>query len=346
MKLRSIRCLVMICVALTLGGASAAEPDSANRANTQPKKRSFRFVYGATITGLEPGAQARLWLPLATNSHWQKVRRTTTQVPGEPRETLERRFGNALLYTEASADARGEIPLRIVYEIERAEFLPGEDAPNVEKNGAFLQGSQKVPVDGTLRQRLLAKTTLPRETIAVGRALYDVVNRQMRYDKPEGKPWGRGDALWACGSGFGNCTDFHSVFIGLCRDLRIPAKFEIGFPIPNDASRGEIDGYHCWAMFADGDRWVAVDISEADKHPEMTDYYFGRLTPDRVGFTTGRDLQLDPPQQASPVNFLVYPYVEVDGKQHTEFKKQFRFEDLKHEPRTQSDSDSQQEVYE
>src|SRR3712207_7840796 len=40
--------------------------------------------------------------------------------------------------------------------------------------------------------------------------------------------------------------------------------------------------YHCWAAFAPAGRgWVPVDISEADKHPEMTDYYFGNLTADR-----------------------------------------------------------------
>ncbi len=59
---------------------------------------------------------------------------------------------------------------------------------------------------------------------------------------------------------------------------------------------------------------MPVDISEADKHPGMKDYYFGNLTEDRVGFTFGRDINLVPKQNGDPLNFFVYPYVEVDGK--------------------------------
>jgi hypothetical protein len=36
--------------------------------------------------------------------------------------------------------------------------------------------------------------------------------------------------------------------------------------------------------------WVPVDISEANRNPELKEYYFGNLTEDRVRFTTGRDI--------------------------------------------------------
>ena len=60
--------------------------------------------------------------------------------------------------------------------------------------------------------------------------------------------------------------------------------------------------------------WVPVDISEADKHPQLKEYYFGNLTENRVTFITGRDIELVPKQDGNPLNFFVYPYVEVDGK--------------------------------
>jgi hypothetical protein len=68
-----------------------------------------------------------------------------------------------------------------------------------------------------------------------------------------------------------------------------------------------------------------VDISEANKHPEMRDYYFGNLTEDRVAFSTGRDLTLVPKQDGGPVNFFIYPYVEVDGKVWPQNKIQKKF---------------------
>ncbi len=70
-----------------------------------------------------------------------------------------------------------------------------------------------------------------------------------------------------------------------------------------------------------------VDISEANKNPQMSDYYFGKLTANRVLFSIGRDLQWTPPPAAETVSFHVYPYVEVDGKPHSSFVKKFRYED-------------------
>jgi hypothetical protein len=105
----------------------------------------------------------------------------------------------------------------------------------------------------------------------------------------------------------------------------MPAKFEIGFGLPKD-KEGSVGGYHCWAWFKPkGKDWVAVDISEANKAPEMARYYFGNLTPDRVAFSTGRDLELVPQQDGGPVNFLIYPYVEVGGKEHDPKKQERKF---------------------
>ena len=68
-----------------------------------------------------------------------------------------------------------------------------------------------------------------------------------------------------------------------------------------------------------------MDISEADKHPEMKEYYFGNLTEDRVTFSVGRDVDLQPKQAGPPLNFFVYPYVEVDGKPLPKEQIQLRF---------------------
>jgi hypothetical protein len=63
-----------------------------------------------------------------------------------------------------------------------------------------------------------------------------------------------------------------------------------------------------------------VDISEANKNPKMKEYYFGNLSENRVTFSVGRDLVLVPKQDGRPLNFFIYPYVEVDGKEWAEDK--------------------------
>ena len=290
--------------------------------------RRFRFVYGATVTGLEPDTEARIWLPVATTNSQQTVERTRVSVPGEYHDTMETQHGNHLIYFNAIANDEGAIPLEVEYEVQRKEVRMSAGDVTEEDRRVFLASNRLVPTDGSVSARILAEIWPTGDAADIARALYDAVGQHMRYDKPAGGQWGRGDALWACDSAHGNCTDFHSMFISLCRDHTVPAKFEMGFPIPTENGAGSVGGYHCWAMFSANEKWVPVDISEADKHPEMAEYYFGNLTSDRVTFTTGRDLELNPPQAAGPVNFLVYPYVEVDGQPHSEFEKRFRYEDL------------------
>lgn len=45
-------------------------------------------------------------------------------------------------------------------------------------------------------------------------------------------------------------------------------------------------------------------------------YYFGHHPANRFEFTCGRDLVVDPGPASGPINFLAYPYLEMDGTQH------------------------------
>ena len=158
-------------------------------------------------------------------------------------------------------------------------------------------------------------------------AIYEYVFDNMLYDK-SGTGWGRGDTLWACSAKRGNCTDFHSLFISMVRSQGIPALFEIGLPLPANKSSSQIPGYHCWTEFyVDGGGWVPIDISEAWKDPSKREYFFGANDVNRVQFTVGRDLRLNPPQQGARLNYFIYPYVEIDGKSWPNVDQQFSFED-------------------
>ena len=170
-----------------------------------------------------------------------------------------------------------------------------------------------MPVTGKLADIAKKQVQGHTGTMDRARALYDYVFNTMRYDK-SGTGWGRGDAMFACDARTGNCTDFHAYFIALARTVGIPARFAIGATIPADKSEGTIEGYHCWAeFFADG-RWIPVDISEAWKHPELTNYYFGHNPANRFELTKGRDLIVNPAPASGPINFLAYPLLEIDGK--------------------------------
>jgi transglutaminase-like putative cysteine protease len=280
-----------------------------------PRQRTFEFTYQATVTGLPAGRSARIWVPIPPDDADQRIAVVKKTLPDEARTNREPEYGNRILYVQARADAKGETLLSITYRVDRREVrVDGNRQPaGDEKSKRYLLPDSKVPISGK-PQELLRGRELPREQIGQAKAVYDLVNGYMRYDK-RGAGWGQGDAVWACDNKRGNCSDFHSLFISLARSLGIPAKFEMGFSLPPARGEGDITGYHCWAKFQTDQRgWVAVDISEANKNPSLIGYYFGNLTEDRVAFSTGRDIRLEPRQQGESLNYFIYPYVEVDGR--------------------------------
>ena len=101
-------------------------------------------------------------------------------------------------------------------------------------------------------------------------------------------------------------------------------------PAPAEMKNGSTTGYHCWSQFylpAAG--WVPIDASEAYKHPERREHFFGSQGADRIRFTTGRDLQLGPAQHSGPLNYFVYPHVEQgDAAWKGPIAKTFSYRDV------------------
>ena len=186
-----------------------------------------------------------------------------------------------------------------------------------------------VPLDDTIRRwaREVVDAAGANTDLEMARAIYNHVVATVKYDKT-GKGWGNGDIYYACDARRGNCTDFHAIFIGYARAVGIPARFAIGFPLPADRGAGKIAGYHCWAEFyAKGIGWVPVDASEAAKNPAKREYFFGAHDENRVELSKGRDVILTPKQQAAPLNYFVYPYVELDGRKYTSVDTSYSYKD-------------------
>jgi transglutaminase-like putative cysteine protease len=321
--MRKVSLLLLLCAVFAI---SALAQDS----------RHFTFRYEFAIRNLTPGEQVRIWIPLAHSDQFQTVKVLSTTGDLPLKQTREREYGNEMLYASAEKASKAEYHFAVEYDVvrnERAVPLSGTvrlaatRLPERERQ-RFLQPDRLVPVTG-LPAEIAAKQVAGRTTdLERARALYDYVFHTMKYDKT-GTGWGRGDTLWACDSKRGNCTDFHSLFISMARSQKIPARYEMGFSIPTDKHSGEVPGYHCWADFyLKGTGWVPVDISEAWKHPEKHDYFFGAHDVDRVQFTMGRDITLSPPQQGHPLNYFVFPYVEVNGKEFSNVATKNTFADV------------------
>jgi transglutaminase-like putative cysteine protease len=294
------------------------------------KTRHFTFRYEASLKAAPPDAkEVDLWLPVAQDADFQKVKVTAVSAPASHTIEVEPTLGNKIFHVKVPASS---LPLNVAidYDVERIErrtdFSTGlnDAALSAAARKADLEATPLVPVGAPVVAMSGFKSG-GGDATKVARQAYDHVLGKMKYDKPANSGWGRGSTEWACKEGFGNCTDFHAYFMSLARTENIPCRFTMGFGLPPKADAPAatptaIPGYHCWAeFFVDGRGWVPVDISEASKAvtkmPEMADYYFGGLSADRIEFTLGRDVPLVPKQAGKPLNYFIYPYCEIDGKE-------------------------------
>jgi transglutaminase-like putative cysteine protease len=303
--------------------------------------REFEFTYHTRIPQVPADAKTvRVWLPLPRPDGYQKIARLKIQSPIPYAERRDPFYSNEYLYIEATpAQLKQPLDLEVQFRATRYEhrvdlneppkkMKPAKENPALMKR--YLEPDRLVPINGLIAALAKQATEGATTPLEKARAVYEYVVKTMRYDK-SGTGWGRGDAIFACTAKYGNCTDFHSAFIGMLRSLGIPARFEIGFPLPEDKPEGAISGYHCWAEFyVEPYGWIPVDASEAWKHPDKHNYFFGAHDTNRVLFTFGRDLRLVPPEQGGPLNYFIYPYVEVDGKPYAGVESKFAFKDLGH----------------
>lgn len=305
------------------------------------KTRRVQITYSALVREVPRDAnEIRLWLPFPPSNDSQQVSNITVRSDVPVSVNREEEYGNQMLSLVVQKPGAAPVRVELQCDVVRRERRnaaaiakkPLSKPASEKPENRWLARDRLVPIDGKVFELALSVTRNQKSPLDQVRAIYDHTVSTLTYDKT-GTGWGRGDIAYACDARRGNCTDFHAVFIGLCRARGIPARFEIGVSLPTDKPAGEIAGYHCWADCHVADYgWIPVDCSEAQKHPEQREYFFGSHDENRVAFSTGRDIRLNPAQQGERLNFFVYPYAEVDGQPHEKIERKISYENLDENP--------------
>jgi len=276
----------------------------------RPGTDRFELTYKVTIPALGEKETGKLWIPIAASDEYQTVELKPELGALSAKNDTDTDFANrAKVVTFTKADA-GKT-LTFTYDVARQER--GATAAKAGSHALDLRAEPLVPLSPRFKAIADKVTAGKNSDLEKGRAIYDYVLSTMKYDK-SGDGWGRGDAVYACDVKTGNCTDFHALFIAVARSAKIPSRFAVGFTIPAEPNGGKVEGYHCWAEFLADGKWTPVDISEAWKHPEEKDYFFGHHPANRFEMSHGRFLRFADSPKDGPINFLVHPQLEVDGK--------------------------------
>jgi transglutaminase-like putative cysteine protease len=293
---------------LILAAAPFAFADDANR--------TFDATFTATLTNIPADAGVlNVWIPIPTTRGEQVISDVKIDSPYTWTRMREKEFGDEYIFGRVPAPQTGELTVKVNFRATRKSVdyqTIANVTPSKSEVARALRADRLVTLSPRIRKIADEVTAGKTSTTDQAQAIYQYVVTTMKYDKTI-PGWGNGDTERACDIKAGNCTDFHSMFMSLARAKSIPTRFLIGFPLPKTS--GKAPGYHCWAEFYDGKSWVPVDASEASKSsdPAVRAFLFGNLGADRVEFTRGRDLTLDPPT-AEPVNYFLHARAEAKGK--------------------------------
>lgn len=284
-------------------------------------RMEIEVSYRTVVRSLPSDAERiHLWMPLPPTSPSQAVHDLTVHstLPYETR--TEARFHNRMVHVASGREPSSftvETRYRVVRQ--RAAAEPAPLPPAAAKRYLDLPGRMRVtPEIDAFARKVIGGASEPTQ---VARRVYDALIDYLTYDK-QIAGCGTGDTAWIMKSRRGKCSDYHALYTAILRSRGIPVRWEEGFPLPLPATGGEAQGRlagdctgaHCWVSFYDAAAgWVPVDVSEADKHPELHDFFFGHLTPNRFQISAGRYITLDPPQGGEPLPELAFAYVEADG---------------------------------
>jgi len=325
--------IVGLCLALLCFGSDFSLA-------TVIKARDIAFDYQVVLKDLPLASELKIWLPYLRETPFQQIEEVRIEPANDAIIKEERIYKNKIINFSLKSPNISEYKINVHYKVKRYEYSKNNGTAHKIDDSAqedlkkYLVANRLITLSPKVREIAAKVVEGKTTTLEKARAIYDYVFENVAYDKSI-PGWGLGDTERVCLLRAGNCTDFHSLFISLARASGIPAKFVMGVPLSKERE-GEIKGYHCWAEFYEESLgWVPVDISEAWKDKAKKEYYFGNLTEDRLEFTEGRDIILEPTQQGEPLNYFVYPYVEIDGKVFDKVNVVFKYKDL---------SQSQEEV--
>jgi transglutaminase-like putative cysteine protease len=332
----------------------------------QPREASFQIKNEFTVKVPKGAKSVRMWFAVPQEDAVSAVRDFNVHADF-PVHYFHDDWGNRVGYAELIAPAEGPINFWEEFGLTRTEIRntidPAKTRPLTDQERAalfaFLQPSTHVVINDKIKTLSASITAGEINPILAARKIYNWTLENVDYwvkDPDHLKASPVGSTEYCLTNKTGNCTDFHSLFASLAMSAGIPTRMVYGSLLKPTLNGMQIDGsYHCWIYFyAPNYGWLPLDVSLAniygkqfpitDKNQKLVelttatgykgfdaskvDYYFGNLDERRVTWSTGRDLIMQPPQYDGPVNALVKIYVEVDGKQSTDWTRQFTYSEV------------------
>ncbi len=317
MRLKVIFLLLYLCFFIS-------EPSLAN------EQQGFITIKVDLQSPKSPQA-AKIWLPYPVSGEYQVIEDmgikgnfVNSSVYKEPKS------GVLYLFAEWPKEVH-EKNLQLGFKVSTKERLNRNlqdiGAPVPVEIQKYLQTDWWIPSDGRVVDIANSIKKDKAGILEKAHAVYDWVVENTSRD-PSVRGCGLGIVEVTLSKLSGKCADISSVYVALARNVGVPAREVFGLRLGTKPEQDITADYHCWAEFyLPGTGWVAVDPADVRKKmlvdglaladvKELREYFFGAVDAYRMVLERGgRGITLQPAQQSKPVNYLMYPYAEINGKE-------------------------------
>jgi len=351
---------------LTIVSLLSVAAIAADRPSMPPQQASFHVANTFTVKIPKGSKNVRIWFAVPQEDSYSTIR--NLKVGSDygvhyDRDSWENRVG----YIDIKNPTSDQVTVKEEFDLTRTEELnsinPAGTRPLTDREraalAAYLQPATHVIVNDEIKKLAASITNGETNPVIAAHKLYEWTYKNVNYwvkDPEHLKASPVGSTEYCLRSKTGNCTDFHSLFASLAISSGIPVRMVYGSLLKPTLNGMEVDAsYHCWIQFfAPRLGWLPLDASLANIYAEeipLTDknkklvelttstgyhgpdmkkveYYFGNLDERRVVWSIGRDLTMQPPQEDGPVNSLPKAYVEIDGKQSSDWTRQLTYKEI------------------
>jgi transglutaminase-like putative cysteine protease len=275
---------------------------------------SLNITYVTEILKPPKKRGVNIWIPLPCSDTEQEISGLSIETSLPYRVTETKSSGDRMLFLGRDTLKKGE---RITVRFQLTRKASGIIEDGKEPQEMDSRPSEWEKWDDNIAafvDSLVAKESDP---VEIGRRIYYAVIERLRYIH---EVCGRGVSILTFEDRLGRCDEYHALFRSMMMYKGLPVRWEQGVALPYPSElkkKGEFEAdcinAHSWARFYIGNgRWFPVDVSEGDRRPDLRDYYYGSLVPNRIKLSTGRGLVLNPPQKGI-INTFAYTYIEAGG---------------------------------
>lgn len=254
----------------------------------------FKIEYEVLFNSPTKNNHIKIWMAKPLNSEFQKINKFS--ISNKPKKTYRDGQGNEILYFEFIDAKKAEIKIEIEAELwGKKSIIQNNKAVALKiypklikrflKNEKFLE--QRVEIKGLV----LKITKNKKNNLDKIKAIFNFIIENFKYCYPVEK---RGVKYLNLNGLKGDCGEYSSLFVTMCRILKIPAKNNTGFVIfPKNKKISE----HGWAsVYLKPYGWLDMDTQYAslEKNKIAIKKYFAQRNDYRIIFSNGFNIPLKP----------------------------------------------------